>query len=123
MVTVEARNYTELRQRLAKAPGRVLLGGSGPADGPSIGFLRAATVKTAGPYAVTLACVGIPHSQIFLTQRTVGGVDDKTFEIDCSATQTRTVQLQVGYIGIQLVRHDYNGAWTGAVAGIKITGP
>ncbi|WP_244208208.1 hypothetical protein [Arthrobacter oryzae] len=123
MVAVEARNYTELGQRLAKAPGRVLLGGSGPADGPSIGFLRAATVKTAGPYTVTLACVGISHARIFLTQRTVGGVDDKTFEIDCTATQTRTVQLQEGYIGAQLLRHDYNGAWTGAVAGIKITGP
>jgi hypothetical protein len=123
VMAVEARNYAELGQRLSKVPGKVLLTDSGPADGPSIGFQKAATVKTAGPYAVTLACVGIPHAQIFLTQRIVGGVDDKNFEIDCSAIQTRAVQLQEGYVGIHLIRHDYNGAWTGAVAGIKITAP
>jgi hypothetical protein len=43
------------------------------------------------------------------------------FTVDCSETQTRVVQLQKGYISAQLTRSDPTGAWTGAVAGIKIT--
>lgn len=65
---VEARNYAELHQCLAGAPGSVLLADAGPADGPGVGFRKAATLKTA-----------------------------------------------------QLTRSDPAGAWTGAVAGIKIT--
>ena len=35
---VEARNYAELHQRLAKTPGSVLLVDAGPGDGPGKGF-------------------------------------------------------------------------------------
>lgn len=42
--------------------------------------------------------------------------------VDCSETRTQVVQLQKGYVGAQLVgRRDPSRAWTGAVAGIKIT--
>ncbi len=118
---VEARNYAELHQRLAEAPGSALLADAGPADGPGIGFSKAATVASAGPYTVTAACVGTPHAQIFLSQDTNGGTEHMVFEVDCLRTQSQIVRLQKGYVSAQLTRPDPTGAWTGAVAGIKIT--
>lgn len=53
VLAVEARNYAELDQRLANVPGPVLLADHGPADGPGVGFSKAATVMTAGPHTVT----------------------------------------------------------------------
>lgn len=120
---VEARNYAELHQRLAKTAGTVLLDDSGPADGPGAGFDKVATVMTAGPHTVTAACVGIPHAQIYLAQDTKAGTGHMVFEVDCSGAQTQIVQLQKGYVSAQLTRRDPTGAWTGAVAGIKITAP
>ena len=122
VLAVEARNYAELDQRLAKAAGSVLLADAGPADGPGVGFRKAATVVTAGPHTVTAACVGIPHAQINVSQDTVGGTEEEVFELDCSGTTTQVLQLQKGYVGAQLLaRRDPTGPWTGAVAGIKIT--
>lgn len=122
VLAAEARNYIELEQRLAAAPGSVLLADAGPADGPGVGFRKAATVTTAGPYTVTTACVGVPRAQIHLSQGSPGGTDHQVFEVDCSGTQTQVIQLQKGYIGAQLLwRHDPAAAWTGAVAGIRIT--
>ena len=119
---MEASNYAELHKRLAEAPGSVLLSDAGPADGPGVGFTKAATVTTAGPHTVTAACVGIPHAQIFLSQNSLGGTEHTVFEVDCSRTQSQVVQLQKGYVSAQLTRPDPTGAWTGAVAGIKVTG-
>lgn len=118
---VETRNYAELHQRLGTAAGAALLDDSGPADGPGAGFDKVATVMTAGPHTVTAACVGIPHVQIYLSQDTKAGTEHVVFEIDCSGAQTQTVQLQKGYVSAQLTRQDPTGAWTGAVAGIRIT--
>jgi hypothetical protein len=117
----ETRNYAELRQRLAMTTGAVLLDDSGPADGPAVGFNKVATVKADGPHMITAACVGIPHVQIYLSQDTEAGTEHLVFEVDCSGAQTQTVQLQKGYLSAQLTRPDPTGAWTGAVAGIKIT--
>ncbi|QDY91891.1 hypothetical protein E7Y32_15995 [Arthrobacter sp. UKPF54-2] len=122
VLAAEARNYAELEQRLAAAPGSVLLADAGPADGPGVGFRKAATVTAAGPYTVTTACVGIPRAQIYLSQGIPGGTDYQMFEVECSGTQTQVIQLQKGYIGAQLMgRRDPTAAWTGAVAGIRIT--
>lgn len=122
VLAVEARNYAELEQRLAGVPGTVLLADSGPADGPGVGFRKAATVKAAGPHTVTVTCVGIADAQISLMQDMVGGTEDTAFDVDCSTTQTRVVHLQVGHVGTQLtMRRDPGAVWTGAVAGIKIT--
>lgn len=122
VLTAEARNYAELEQRLATAPGSVLLADAGPADGPGVGFRKAATVPTAGSYTVTAACVGVPRAQIYLSQEIPGGTDHQVFEVDCSGTQTQVIQLQKGYVGAQLMgRRDPTAAWTGAVAGIRIT--
>ena len=122
VLAVEARNYAELEQRLASVPGSVLLADAGPADGPGVGFRKAATVMTAGPHTVTTACVGIPHAQIYLSQDIPGGTEHQVLDVDCSGTRTQVVQLQKGYVAAQLAsRRDPTGAWTGAVAGIRIT--
>jgi hypothetical protein len=121
VLSAEARNYAELEKRLAAAPGSLLLADAGPADGPKAGFSKTATVTTAGPHTVTAACVGTPHAQIFLSQNTKGGTEQMVFEVDCSGAQTQVVQLRKGYVSAQVIRHDPTGAWTGAVAGIKIT--
>lgn len=118
---VEARNYAELHQHLAKTTGTVVLDDAGPADGPGAGFNKVGTVTTAGPHSVTAACVGIPHTQIHISQDTKAGTEHLVFEVDCSGAQTQIVQLQKGHVSAQLTRHDPTGAWTGAVAGIKIT--
>lgn len=117
---VEASNYAELHKRLAKAPGSVLLADAGPADGPGVGFSKATTVMAAGPHTVTAACVGIPHAQIFLTQDG-SGAQPLSLDFDCSGVLSKVVVLQKGYVGAQLIRPDPTGAWTGAVAGIKVT--
>ncbi|MGO4807441.1 hypothetical protein AB4089_20240 [Arthrobacter sp. 2MCAF15] len=115
---MEATNYAELHKRLANATGSVLLADAGAADGPGVGFSKAATVMTTGPYTVTATCVGTPGAQIFLAQ---DGVEPVSLEVDCSGVLSKVVQLQKGYVGAQLIRPDPTGAWTGAVAGIKIT--
>ena len=119
----EARNYAELQRRLAAAAGSVLLDDSGPADGPAAGFTKVGTVLTGGPHTVTAACVGFPHAQIYLSQDTAAGTEHTVFEVDCPGVQTQIVQLQKGYVSAQVTRHDPTGAWTGAVAGVRITVP
>ncbi|KRE76351.1 hypothetical protein [Arthrobacter sp. Soil763] len=121
VLSVETRNYAELERRLAIAPGEALLADSGPADGPGVGFQKSGTVKTAGPHSVTAACVGLPHAQIYLTQNISGGNQYTVLEIDCSETRTQVVELAAGPVGAQLTRVHLGGAWTGAVAGLRIT--
>ncbi|NUU31167.1 hypothetical protein HNO80_06130 [Arthrobacter sp. C9C5] len=121
VLAVEARNYAELHQRLVKAPGTALLADSGPADGPGVGFSKAAAVLAAGQHTVTMACVGIPHAQIYLSQDTESGTEHTVFEVDCSGSQTQAVQLRKGYVSAKLTRLHPGGPWTGAVAGIRIT--
>ncbi len=121
VLAVEGRNYAELERRLATTPGEALLADSGPADGPSVGFSKSATVKTTGPHTVTTACIGVPHAQIYLSQEIVGGSQYTVLEVDCSKTQTQVVQLAKGHVGAQLTRVHPGGPWTGAVAGIRIT--
>jgi hypothetical protein len=117
---VEARNYAELHQRLAKPSGTVVFADAGPADGPGAGFSKASTVMAAGPHTVTAACVGIPHAQIYLAQEGSGAAP-LLLDVDCSGILSKVVVLQKGYVGAQLIRSDPSGAWTGAVAGIKIS--
>lgn len=121
VLAVETRNYAELERRLATASRKPLLADSGPADGPSVGFQKSATVATAGPHTVTAACVGIPHAQICLSQDIKGGSQYTVLEIDCSETRAQVVQLAAGHVGAHLTRADPNGTWTGAVAGLRIT--
>jgi hypothetical protein len=123
ILATQTRNFAELDRRLATVTGRLVLADAGPADGPSVGFRKAATVETSGPHTVTAACVGIPMAQIYLTQQVVGGTEAQSVQIDCSATSTQVVQLHEGYVSAQLTRVRPEGPWTGAVAGIKITGP
>ena len=121
LLAVEAENYAELDRRLAGATGLALLAVSGPADGPGVGFSKSVTVTTAGPHTVTVACVGAPRALISLAQQIVGGIKRTDLQLDCEA-QSQVVQLEEGSVGAHLVRlHPNGGAWTGAVAGLKIT--
>lgn len=116
----ETRNYAELEKILALAQGSVLLEDSGPADGPGVGFSKTAKVQTAGPYTVTAACVGIPDAQVFLSRP--GSKELLSLDLDCSGVFSQVVELEEGYVAALLVRHDPTGPWTGAVAGVRITG-
>ena len=120
ILDVQATNYAELEERLAVARGSALLDESGPADGPGVGFSKTATVKTAGAYTVTAACAGIANVQIHLSQPEAGA-ELVSLDLDCSDVLSRVVELQAGYVGAQLLRHDPTGPWTGSVAGIRIT--
>lgn len=120
LLAVEDRNYEVLGRRLGEADKPVLLVDGGPGDGPGVGFRKTAKVTTAGPHTVTAACVGLPGAQIYLTQEVQGGAEGTTFELDCSEAHTQVVQLQEGYVVAHLIRYP-DGAWTGGVAGIKIT--
>jgi hypothetical protein len=122
LLTVETRNFAELEQRLAGAAKPVLLAVSGPADGPGVGFSKSATVTTAGPHTVTVACVGAPRALVWLSQQIVGGIEHTEFRLDCKGTQSQVVHLNEGSVSAHLIRlHPDGGAWTGAVAGIEIT--
>lgn len=117
----EARNYAELKERLTVAAGSVLLDESGPADGPGVGFSKTATVKAAGSYTVTAACTGIKEVHISISQDPGTAVGLPPLVLDCSGVLSQVVELQPGYVGVQLTRQDPTGPWTGAVAGIRIT--
>lgn len=119
ILSVQSGNYAELEKRLAAAPGSVLLDQSGPADGPGVGFSKAVTVKTAGSYTVTAACVGMPEAQILVGRP--GASDFLSLDLDCSGLLSQVVELQAGPVHAQLMRQDPNGPWTGAVAGLRIT--
>lgn len=97
----------------------MILDDSGPADGPGVGFSKTVKVQSAGRYTVTVACVGIPAAQVFLSRP--GSKELLSLDLDCSGVLSQVVELQEGYVAALLIRHDPNGPWTGAVAGIRIT--
>lgn len=119
ILSVQSSNYAELEKRLAAGRGSVVLDESGPVDGPGVGFSKAATVKIAGTYTVTAACVGIPEAQILVGRPGSSGY--LSLRLDCSAVLSHTVELQAGPVNAHLIRQDPNGPWTGAVAGLRIT--
>ncbi|MGO4856886.1 hypothetical protein AB4074_06195 [Arthrobacter sp. 2MCAF14] len=119
ILDAERRNYAELGKRLGAAEGSVLLEDSGPADGPGVGFSKTVKVATAGRYTVTAACVGIPNAQMFITP--LGSKQLRSLDLDCSGVSSEIVELPEGYVVASLMRHDPNGPWTGAVAGVRIT--
>ena len=122
VLAAQQRNEAALERLLAGATGPVVLAGSAPADGNGVGPLKGGRVKAAGDYQVTVACVGIDAAQFYLSQdETPAG--PTSIIVDCTAPTSRTVSLLPGYVSVQLTRPNPTGAWTGAVAGVKITGP
>ena len=119
VLDAEKRNYAELEKRLAAAQDSALLSDSGPADGPGVGFSKTGKVTTAGRYTVSAACVGIPNAQIFISSSALKEM--LRLDVDCSGVSTEVVELPEGYVTAALMRHDPNGPWTGAVAGVRIT--
>ena len=122
ILAAQQRNEAEVERLLAGATGPVLLVDSGPADGNGVGFQKAGRVKTAGDYQVTAACIGTDAAHIVISQdETPAGPTNIAF--DCTAPTSRTVSLLPGYVRAALVRKNPTGPWTGAVAGVRITGP
>ena len=122
VLAAQQRNEAELERLLAGATGPVVLTDSGPADGNGVGFQKAGRVRTAGDYQVTAACVGVDAAQVIIFQdQTPSG--PTSIVVDCTAPLSRTVSLLPGPVSVQLTRKNPTGAWTGAVAGVKITGP
>lgn len=122
VLAAQQRNEAALERLLAGPTGPVVLADSGPADGNGVGFQKAGRVKAAGDYQVTAACVGIDAAQFYLSQdETPAG--PTSIIVDCAAPTSRTVSLLPGYVSVQLTRRNPTGPWTGALAGIRITGP
>ncbi|MDN3937718.1 hypothetical protein QWJ39_15535 [Arthrobacter sp. YD4] len=122
VLAAQQRNEAALEGLLAGATGPVVLADSGPADGNGVGFQKAGRVRTAGDYQVTAACVGVDASQVIIFQdQTPTG--PTSIVVDCTAPVSRTVSLLPGYIRVGLTRKNPTGPWTGALAGIRITGP
>jgi len=122
VLAAQQRNEAALEGLLAGATGPVVLADSGPADGNGVGFQKAARVKTAGDYQVTVACAGIDAAHIVISQDETPATPT-SIVVDCTAPLSRTVSLLPGYIRVGLTRKNPTGPWTGALAGIRITGP
>lgn len=122
VLAAQQRNEAELERLLAGATGPVVLTDSGAADGNGVGFQKAARVKTAGDYQVTAACIGVDAAQILIFQDETPAAPTSIL-VDCAAPLSRTVRLLPGHINVGLTRSNPTGPWTGAVAGIRITGP
>lgn len=122
MLDVEAKNFTELQQRLGVASGTLLLEDSVAVGAPGVWFQKNAMVKTAGTYTVTAACVGGPDVRLSLNQDPRTGATPVQLVLDCSQVTSQLVQLQAGYVSAALVQFNPGSApWTGAVAGVRIT--
>lgn len=122
VLAAQQRNEAELERLLAGPTGPVVLTDSGPADGNGVGFSKAGRVKTAGDYQVTAACVGVDAAQIYLSQDETPAAPT-SIVVDCTAPLSRAVRLLPGSVHAALIRSNPTGPWTGAVAGIRITGP
>lgn len=122
VLAAQQRNEAQLERLLAGATGPVVLTDSGPADGNGVGFQKSARVKTAGDYQVTAACIGVDAAQIYLSQDETPTAPT-SIVVDCTAPLSRTVRLLPGSVHAALFRSNPNGPWTGAVAGVRITGP
>ncbi|WAH99213.1 hypothetical protein [Arthrobacter sp. MMS18-M83] len=77
------------------------------------------TAPAKGPEILGAAWVGIPNAQVVISAP--GSKELLSLDLDCSGVSSKVVELPEGYVGAALMRHDPNGPWTGAVAGVRIT--
>ncbi|WP_156372490.1 hypothetical protein [Arthrobacter sp. Leaf337] len=103
-------------------------GGTGPCRSTAVRAVLTVSLAgcayedAAGTHTVAAACVGIDEVQISLSQDPLTGTGLPALVLDCSGVVSQVVELQPGYVGVHLTRQDPGGPWTGAVAGIRITG-
>lgn len=121
----EVGNYAELDRLLKAVPGPALLFEEGPLDGPVRGFGTMAKVPAAGQYTVTTACVGGSGAAVSVGQEHPGApFQPMELSLDCAGAISRVIPLEQGYVFAHLVLPaPGNTPWTGAVGGVRITGP
>ena len=121
----EAQNYAELDRLLKTAPGPVLLLEVGPLDGPVRGFGTTATVPAAGQYTVTAACVGASGATVSVGQEHPGApFRPAELSLGCTVATSQVIALQQGFIFAHLLQPSPGETpWTGAVGGVRVTGP
>lgn len=121
---LEAANTAELERILGAVPATVLLGRTGTIGdaGSAGGFNTSVRAADAGPYTVTVACVGAPDAQLFLNQDGRNGGAHLELTFDCAAATQQTVELEAGPVEAGVMRYNGGGSrpGTGAVAGFRI---
>lgn len=121
----EVKNYGELDRLLKAVPGPAILFEEGPLDGPVRGFGAMEKVPAAGQYTVTAACVGASGAKVSVGQEHPGApFQPLELALDCAGSTSKVIELEQGYIFAHL---DLPGPgdtpWTGAVGGVRVTGP
>jgi hypothetical protein len=121
----EVKNYAELDRLLGAAPGPVLLSDAGPLDGPVRGFGRTEKVPAAGQYTVTAACVGASSGKVSVGQEHPGApFRPVELVMNCAGATSHVIALQQGYIFVHLLLPGPGDTpWTGAVGGVRVSGP
>lgn len=120
----EATNTAELERLLGAVPETMLLGRTGTIGGAGSagGFNSSVRAADAGPYTVTVACVGAPDAQLFLRQDGRNGGAHLELTFDCEAATQQTVELEAGPVEAGVMRYNGGGSrpGNGAVAGFRI---
>jgi hypothetical protein len=121
----EVKNYGELDRLLKAVPGPAILFEEGPLDGPVRGFGAMEKVPAAGEYTVTAACVGATGAKVSVGQEHPGApFQPLELALDCAGTTSKVVELEQGYVFAHLVLSGPDDTpWTGAVGGVRVTGP
>lgn len=121
----EAKNYARLDRLLGDLPELVLLSDVGPLDGPLRGFGKTEKVPDAGRYTVTAACVGASGAKVAVGQEHPGApFRPVELALDCTGATSQVIALQEGYVFAHLsLPAPGDTPWTGAVGGVRVTGP
>jgi hypothetical protein len=121
----EVKNYGELDRLLKAVPGPAILFEEGPLDGPVRGFGALEKVQAAGQYTITAACVGATGAKVSVGQEHPGApFQPLELALDCAGTTSKVVELEQGYVFAHLVLPGPGDTpWTGAVGGVRVTGP
>jgi hypothetical protein len=125
-LALEASNLAAAKQLLGAASSAVILEDSGTVDGAVSGVGKSATVKDAGSYTLTAACVGASDVHFLIAQDPRTGLAPQDQTIDCATSHSRVVQLQPGPVTVQvLVMRAYSGVSAtttgGGVAAVRVT--
>jgi hypothetical protein len=121
----EVKNYGELDRLLKAVPGPAILFEEGPLDGPVRGFGAMEKVPAVGEYTVTAACVGATGAKVSVGQEHPGApFQPLELALDCAGAASQVVELEQGYVFAHLVLSGPDDTpWTGAVGGVRVTGP
>lgn len=121
------RNTAELERVLGATPDGLIAGGTGGVGTSATGGFRTTVqVTEAGRYTVTAACIGVPGTQLTVTQGSrQGGTASILLELnhECGGAASSEVSLEAGSASAHVVRLREGSAdpGAGAVAGVRIS--